>query len=390
MNDERDNRADDERQVLLEGAAGDEVVETDRQRRIRLSEQQYVEGIRELEMEELMEEEEGEVEEDAVSDSVASERIDEDDGVRGGEAGGPNDGGGPGGASVSDGTAGAAALAGTPHGIVGGMAGGHEGVAEAAGGLRRGREARGGPWPVAVRVPPGYAAATAAYVVAAEGGTAPVGDNESAGDRAALPGVTPPAVTRAAREAAGDADLPGGAHRQGGSSRREGDAWGGACIAWGVDERAWMKRAQLSAWPHWVYRMYDAFDLARRVADMFHQIAPGGVSPELVANPESLSFYVAGNLPVQDRCRQELLELPDTVQRLRREGQLLESLDKLTCHSCKAVLARRSDMIMMSTDGPMGTYVNPTGYVHEILTLRRAKGLVLDGLPQTYDSWFPG
>lgn len=42
--------------------------------------------------------------------------------------------------------------------------------------------------------------------------------------------------------------------------------WGGACKAWAADENKWIYRAQLSTWPHWVYRMYDAYDLARRAA----------------------------------------------------------------------------------------------------------------------------
>ena len=47
-------------------------------------------------------------------------------------------------------------------------------------------------------------------------------------------------------------------------------------------------------------------------------------------------------------------------------------------------------MLVMSADGPISAYVNAHGYVHETLTLARARGLVLDGQPQTANSWFPG
>lgn len=47
-------------------------------------------------------------------------------------------------------------------------------------------------------------------------------------------------------------------------SNRKRDGWGGVCRAWAVDESRWQLRAQRTSWPHWVYRMYDAYDLARR------------------------------------------------------------------------------------------------------------------------------
>jgi len=47
-------------------------------------------------------------------------------------------------------------------------------------------------------------------------------------------------------------------------------------------------------------------------------------------------------------------------------------------------------MLVMSADGPISAYVNAHGYVHETLTLARARGLVLDGQPQIANSWFPG
>lgn len=56
----------------------------------------------------------------------------------------------------------------------------------------------------------------------------------------------------------------------------------------------------------------------------------------------------------------------------------------------QTVIAQRSDMLVMSTDGPLGAYVNPHGYVHEIMTLYRANGLALRGRAETEYSWFPG
>ena len=56
----------------------------------------------------------------------------------------------------------------------------------------------------------------------------------------------------------------------------------------------------------------------------------------------------------------------------------------------QAVISRRSDMLVMSHDGPLGAYVNAHGFVHEVLTLYRAKGLALRGPAVSEYSWFPG
>jgi len=47
-------------------------------------------------------------------------------------------------------------------------------------------------------------------------------------------------------------------------------------------------------------------------------------------------------------------------------------------------------MLVMSSEGPVGAYVNATGYVHEITTLFKANGLALTGPALTKYSWFPG
>lgn len=44
----------------------------------------------------------------------------------------------------------------------------------------------------------------------------------------------------------------------------------------------------------------------------------------------------------------------------------------------------------MPGHGAMATFVNPGGYVHEVLTVRRAPGALAAGDPVRADSWFPG
>lgn len=56
----------------------------------------------------------------------------------------------------------------------------------------------------------------------------------------------------------------------------------------------------------------------------------------------------------------------------------------------KTVIARRSDMLVMSTEGPLGAYVNSHGFVHEVMTLYKANGMALVGYAEKEYSWFPG
>lgn len=154
---------------------------------------------------------------------------------------------------------------------------------------------------------------------------------------------------------------------------------------------------------------------------------------DFVKNPELLSFHIASKIPVSESTRQELLEIDGISYRLRREIELLKSVDLICCRNCQVIygltisvcadaqmcrcilplldsytyslpdndkvslplslqtiIARRSDMLVMSSDGPLGAYVNPHGFVHEIMTLYKTNGLALRGPAVREYSWFPG
>ncbi|KAL4194194.1 hypothetical protein AMTRI_Chr05g58110 [Amborella trichopoda] len=151
-----------------------------------------------------------------------------------------------------------------------------------------------------------------------------------------------------------------------------------------------LSRGQRSFWPLWVYQMYDSYSLARKAADMWKQIIGNPSLDDLVRKPDFLSFYIASKIPVSDSTRQELLEIDGISYRLRREIQLLERFDLIHCKTCKSLIAKRSNMLVMSRDGPLNAFVNPYGYVHEIMTLNTTTGLALHGGRVTTHSWFPG
>lgn len=47
-------------------------------------------------------------------------------------------------------------------------------------------------------------------------------------------------------------------------------------------------------------------------------------------------------------------------------------------------------MLVMSSDGPLGAYLNSSGFVSGILIMLIANGLALAGNPVEDYSWFPG
>lgn len=158
-----------------------------------------------------------------------------------------------------------------------------------------------------------------------------------------------------------------------------------------ISDLNWVRRAPRAFWPYWVYSMYDSYCLGQRAADLWKQII-GVPNLDVLAKrkPDVLSFYIASKIPVSESIRQELLEIDGISYRLRREIELLESFDRVRCKNCQIVVARRTDMLVMSNEGPLGAYVNFHGFVHEVMTLQKANGLALIGSPQKEYSWFPG
>ncbi|KAJ6838773.1 uncharacterized protein M6B38_319445 [Iris pallida] len=151
-----------------------------------------------------------------------------------------------------------------------------------------------------------------------------------------------------------------------------------------------INRAAMSFWPHWVYQMYDSYALARRAADLWEKIIGNPRLDDYIKKPDLLSFYIASKLPVSVSTRQELLEIDGISYRLRREIEFLKCFNLVRCKNCLTLIAKRSDMVVMSSDGPLNAYVNPHGYVHEIITVYNASGLALMGSPVKKHSWFPG
>ncbi|GIY37542.1 protein cereblon [Caerostris extrusa] len=148
--------------------------------------------------------------------------------------------------------------------------------------------------------------------------------------------------------------------------------------------------ANYTWFPEFVYKMYDPIVLMNRIKGMIQNWNKTMSKDLMPCNPKEFSFWIAANLPLDDNQRMELLKINEVTGRLRHELKIIEECCVLTCKDCSNVIARREDIFSMSLQGPQGTYVNPNGYVHEAITVYKAKGLHLSGRPSTEQSWFPG
>lgn len=71
------------------------------------------------------------------------------------------------------------------------------------------------------------------------------------------------------------------------------------------------------------------------IADRWKNVVSAPSMDGFVMKPILLSFQIAGKIPVSDSTRQELLEIDSISYRLRREIELLESLDRIRCKICQ-------------------------------------------------------
>ncbi|XP_031843037.1 E3 ubiquitin ligase component cereblon [Nomia melanderi] len=147
--------------------------------------------------------------------------------------------------------------------------------------------------------------------------------------------------------------------------------------------------AAVTPWPGWVYRQYDPLRLSLRIRKHLQFIERMGSSiPE---DPINLSFWVAQNMLLDDTTRKILLNYDCAISRLQMGIKCLIHDKLFACNNCNALIGRQSNMLPMSTEGPLGIYCNRAGFIHDIVTLYSAQGLILSHHPPSTEyTWFPG
>jgi len=71
---------------------------------------------------------------------------------------------------------------------------------------------------------------------------------------------------------------------------------------------------------------------------MWKQIVGVPSMDSLVKKPDVLSFHIASKIPVSESTRQELLDIDGITYRLRREIELLDSIDLVRCRICQVII----------------------------------------------------
>ncbi|ESO12236.1 hypothetical protein HELRODRAFT_105243 [Helobdella robusta] len=146
----------------------------------------------------------------------------------------------------------------------------------------------------------------------------------------------------------------------------------------------------LTQWPSWVYDQYNCEKLMMQIRDELQNWNESFDLDKVPTDPANFSYWVASTLPLDDYMRLELLRIDCPQQRLRCELTIMKKCTVMCCKGCGQSVAELTNVFSMSLEGPLGTYVNPGGHVHETLTVYHANNLSTVGRPSTESSWFPG
>ncbi|KAJ2945064.1 hypothetical protein O0L34_g9122 [Tuta absoluta] len=154
-----------------------------------------------------------------------------------------------------------------------------------------------------------------------------------------------------------------------------------------LDRRLRSLDAAGTAWPLFVYEIFDYSRMRSLIQDYFKTIMLADKLPE---EPVSLSFWVARNLALTPRDRLALFVVDNALLRLHMAVKDITRKSVLCCATCANEIARRDHIFAMSSEGVHSNYTNLGGYMHDIVTVSRAVNTELTGAPSSEYSWFPG
>ncbi|KAM3185516.1 hypothetical protein ACTXT7_006198 [Hymenolepis weldensis] len=104
------------------------------------------------------------------------------------------------------------------------------------------------------------------------------------------------------------------------------------------------------------------------------------------------SYWLIQNLPLTYIQKADFLKLDPVVARLRACLNFIETFSGLACAQCRSAISSQSYVICLTDEGSVQAYVNPHGFIFDMLTLStvRQRSIALVGSPTTEYSWFPG
>jgi cereblon len=153
----------------------------------------------------------------------------------------------------------------------------------------------------------------------------------------------------------------------------------------------------LTSVPHWVYQRYQIAMLRGEILKeqkmMTIRSPADSKAPRtqyVPDDPTNLSYWLVKRLPVKLPVKIELLSIDCPTRRIIKGLDILRNFTELHCGNCNTSITKKQYIFSMSVEGPLASYVNPGGYVHDTLTVSKAKNFSLHGRPSTEHSWFPG
>ncbi|KAL9692904.1 hypothetical protein quinque_012189 [Culex quinquefasciatus] len=165
-----------------------------------------------------------------------------------------------------------------------------------------------------------------------------------------------------------------------------------------INPRNRRQAAQFTVWPKFVYDQYGSDEVLLKVRRFLHflqiESAPamkdeGGGGED---DPVALSFWLARNIPLSEADRKEVFFTNSVLARMLIVNSILDFTCGFCCKKCDRRIANYVDMFAMSKQGVAGSYCNPSGFVHETLTVYRtiAKTTRTTTKGSKDFSWFPG
>lgn len=172
----------------------------------------------------------------------------------------------------------------------------------------------------------------------------------------------------------------------------------------GEDKICTLPRACLDKsayWGRWAHRPFDIHLLAAKAAELYAKLGSRGFGQRddvairsHASDPVQFSFWISSALPLGTREQQGLLECGRAWERLRIVIELLKDIlerEVLCCAHCASPISLSRHIFRMTSEGQTGgVFVNPTGFLHDIVTVLEVDNAALQGEPEVAHSWFPG
>ncbi|VDL62627.1 unnamed protein product [Hymenolepis diminuta] len=101
------------------------------------------------------------------------------------------------------------------------------------------------------------------------------------------------------------------------------------------------------------------------------------------------SYWLIQNLPLTYIQKADFLRLDPVVARLRACLNFIETFSGLACAQCRSAISSQSYVICLTDEGSVQAYVNPHGFIFDMLTLStvRQRSVALVGSPTTEYAW---